>query len=296
MSLHDDCIELFGHADLYKLFGVTKKDKDSTIKKAYYKLALAYHPDRFVEKKPEKDSSSSEEEEDEDDDEESSEEPPFRRKRKEVKYSYYTDNKTQKEHATRKFQVIGRAYQILSTPDLKEHYDATGSLNENDTGDTDWYNVFKNMFAPVDENAIREYMATYMYSKTEINDIRQAYNKCKGNIGMMYEYVIGLEVETEDRIREVIWNLIDSGQVKVYKAFTDEPPSERQKRVIRAEKERKDAEKEAKKVKQRNKKEDLMDIIQARRTFHQQAFQSIVNKYENIANEQKSKPGRKRKQ
>lgn len=42
---------------------------------------------------------------------------------------FATENEQQKLEATRKFQIIGRAYCILSDSDRKSIYDATGSNN-----------------------------------------------------------------------------------------------------------------------------------------------------------------------
>uniref|UniRef100_A0A8D8FFN4 J domain-containing protein CG6693 n=2 Tax=Culex pipiens TaxID=7175 RepID=A0A8D8FFN4_CULPI len=48
-STLDLCEKLYGTRDVYALFEVDKKAKESEIKKAYYKLSLKVHPDRVKE-------------------------------------------------------------------------------------------------------------------------------------------------------------------------------------------------------------------------------------------------------
>lgn len=125
----------------------------------------------------------------------------------------------------------------------------------------------------------------------EINDVKDAYIKCNGNMNLMYEYVIGLDVETEDRIREVVWYLINNKRVEPYDIFVNEPKGWRKKRVERAEEERKKAKKETKKLISSGKSKffvvcpytllggDLFQQIRARKEIQKVNFEAIINKY-----------------
>eukprot|EP00894_Picocystis_sp_ML_P001564 jgi/Pico_ML_1/52081/g2845.t1 len=70
-----------GSRDFYAILGVDRKADESTIKKAYRKLALKYHPDK---------------------------------------------NPDNQEEASRKFQDVGTAYEVLSDPEKRSVYDNYG--------------------------------------------------------------------------------------------------------------------------------------------------------------------------
>lgn len=78
---------------------------------------MAFHPDRFTsEEVPALNS-----------DEEEEDVTVKGRKCKRIKPSFIANNDEMKAQATKKFQVVSRAFTILSTPELKEAYDSTGN-------------------------------------------------------------------------------------------------------------------------------------------------------------------------
>jgi len=91
--------------DFYVVFGVARDATPDEIRKAYYKLALKYHPDRiqghegFL-----------------------------------VLWSDFKEineeKKTDKEKANAEFQRIGRMYEVLSDPDRRELYNQTGMVDD----------------------------------------------------------------------------------------------------------------------------------------------------------------------
>jgi len=57
------------------------------------------------------------------------------------------------------------------------------------------------------------------------------------------EYLIGFDTAEEERYRTILQSLIDSGELRPYPKFVNEPPKEREKRRKRAEREAKQAKK-----------------------------------------------------
>ena len=49
MGLLEDCKDLFGSDDLYKVLSLSRDANESKIKKAYYKMSLKFHPDKSTE-------------------------------------------------------------------------------------------------------------------------------------------------------------------------------------------------------------------------------------------------------
>ncbi|KAH7726389.1 dnaJ subfamily C member 9-like protein [Aphelenchoides avenae] len=217
MPFRDDCVELFGTQDLYAVLHLKAKPKAPTateIKKAYYKTALLWHPDRYA--------NSSDEE---------------------------------KESAKRKFQVLSRAYGILSDKEKRAVYDETGSMDDEDELSEKsfdaWYKAFKTMFKKVTPEEIENFQC-HLGSEKEQEDVKKAYVKHKGDMNKILETVIGADVEQEDRIREIIRHFIDLGDVEAYPKFVNEKPEARVKRWKKAEKEAKEAGKLLKEMKENN--------------------------------------------
>lgn len=205
------------------------------VKKAYYKTALLWHPDRFA-----------------------------------------NADDAEKDAAKRKFQVLSRAYGILSDKEKRAVYDETGNLsvarsNSHDgriSGSMDdededvknfdeWYTVFKNMFKKITPEEIEKYLQEFrgkspsvcsnykgriLGSEKEQTEVKIAYIKHKGDMNKIMETVVGADVENEDRIREIIRHFIELGEVEAYPKFVNEKPAARAKRWKKAEKEAKEAE------------------------------------------------------
>lgn len=85
----------------YDTLGVPSDATPEVIKKAYYRAAMKYHPDKNLDDKP---------------------------------------------AAELKFKEIAEAYQVLSDPALRLHYDETGLANEPEGGFMDPHLFFQQMF------------------------------------------------------------------------------------------------------------------------------------------------------
>lgn len=251
MTFKKDCVELFGTDDLYLILNLDKSNFTASIaKKAYYQRSILYHPDRFA-----------------------------------------TENEQQKLEATRKFQIIGRAYCILSDSDRKSIYDATGCVDEEHDitadDDTDWSAVFRAMFKKVTKAEIDAYLKKFRGSAKEMEDVKQAYCKYKGDMDKVLQTVIGADANNEDRIREIIVYLIENGDVEPYPKFINEPPSKRIKRQKKAQKERIEAEK----VQQSN--DDLSSMILANREKRERQFDGFMAHLEEKYGESSKKKAKK---
>ena len=89
--------------DYYEILKVSKDASESQIKKAYYKLAQKYHPDKVSEE--------------------------------------------EREEATKKFQEIGEAYEVLSDPEKKEMYDKFGKDGLQNSGQgVNPFDIFSQFF------------------------------------------------------------------------------------------------------------------------------------------------------
>ena len=104
MSFKKDCDEIYGTTDLYHILQLDRKAKVTAaqskflnclnlyeivhfiVKKAYYKQSIIWHPDRFPSNQDEE----------------------------------------LKTNATRRFQIISKAYMVLSDPEKRKVYDDTG--------------------------------------------------------------------------------------------------------------------------------------------------------------------------
>ena len=151
-----------------------------------------------------------------------------------------------------KFQEIAFAYAILSDPARRARYDATGSTTESLAGvdgDFNWSDFFRQQFADaVTLDRFSLMKSEYQHSAEETRDLLAAYTKKKGNMNGIFKIVMMSEVlSDEDRFRVIIDDAIARGEVEPYDAYVKETAKSRELRRTRAERERKAAEKEAKK-------------------------------------------------
>jgi DnaJ family protein C protein 9 len=109
------------------------------------------------------------------------------------------------------------------------------------------------MYKKVTKESIKEFMDTYKGSDKQVQDVKDAYVKYKGNKSHILETVIGFSPENEDKLDEIIWYLIEKKEVEAYPKFVNEPASAREKRLKNSQKEAKVAKKYAQKLKREGK-------------------------------------------
>jgi DnaJ homolog subfamily C member 9 len=164
--------------DLYTdVLNVAKDASPAQLRKAYYKAALKYHPD----KNPGSD-----------------------------------DAKT-------KFQAISWAYDLLKDPDRRAEYDETGAIPRDDEldgeGDTNtaWKDYFDTIFGKLSTDDIDQFAMKYKMSEEEEKDVLENYQKYKGNLTKMLEFVMLSEDRDVPRwVEDYIRPAIKAGKVTDY--------------------------------------------------------------------------------
>ena len=152
-----------------------------------------------------------------------------------------------------KFQEIAFAYAILSDPARRARYDATGSTADSLAGvdgDFNWSDFFRQQYADtVTLDRFSLFKSEYQHSPQETRDLLAIYAQKKGNMNAIFNTVMMSDVlDDEDRFRAIIDAAIASGEAEPFDAYVNEPAKARDQRRSRAQRERKSAEKHAKKM------------------------------------------------
>lgn len=195
-----------------------------------------------------------------------------------------------KENATEKFKILGKAYSVLSDKEKRAVYDETGSVDDED-GDLqerDWSAYWKLIFKEITFDDISEFEKTYKNSETEIEDLAKAYTDGKGCLDYIFEYVPFTSPDEEDRIRGILQDLIEKGELKSYRAFTHEPSAKREARKRKWAKEIKAAEKARKEITKKKSKQvenesdetDLVKAIMQRKKEREGAADALFKRLE----------------
>ncbi|KAN0023004.1 hypothetical protein ACTFIU_009087 [Dictyostelium citrinum] len=171
----------------YKVLGVEKTATEADLKKAYYKKAREVHPD-----------------------------------------------KNNSPEAKEEFQKLGRIYSILKEPSSRKFYDKHGDVEGTDLGGLkgeDLYNAWMEQYniVRVSEERIKEFFKQQeqqkkssgkQVSKDEEDDLIDFYNRHKGDMKNIKEYVIGCETKKDvERMCDHIKFLISKKKVKSYPIF-----------------------------------------------------------------------------
>ncbi|NXF74957.1 DNJC9 protein, partial [Sclerurus mexicanus] len=165
----------------------------------------------------------------------------------------------------RVLQVLGKVYAVLSDANQRALYDETGTVDEEAEalrGDRDWLEYWQLLFK-VTVKDIEDYQKRYRNSEEELADVKAAYLNFKGDMDRIMENVMCADYTDEPRIRAMIEQAIDTGELPSYKAFVRESKQKMMSRRRRVEKEAK----EAKKTKEElglGGENDLQTLIQRR--------------------------------
>lgn len=157
---------------------------------------------------------------------------------------------SEKEAAHAKFQEVAFAYAILSDERRRKRYDTTGRTEESldlEDDDFDWLDFFRAQFKEVVTfEKMDGFKREYQGSEEERGHVLKAYERCKGDLGKVFEEVMCSDVlEDEERFREIIDAAIEGGEVEDFEAYSQESEKKRKARIASAKKKRGKEEKEA---------------------------------------------------
>ncbi|ELV10074.1 DnaJ like protein subfamily C member 9 [Tupaia chinensis] len=150
-----------------------------------------------------------------------------------------------KEDATRRFQILGKVYSVLSDKEQRAVYDEQGTVDEDSAAlsqDRDWEAYWRLLFKKISLEDIQAFEKTYKGSEEELADIKQAYLDFKGDMDQIMESVLCVQYTEEPRIRNIIQQAIDAREVPSYNAFVKESKQKMNARKRRAQEEAKEAE------------------------------------------------------
>ncbi|KAJ2489331.1 hypothetical protein IWW37_004068 [Coemansia sp. RSA 2050] len=169
--------------DLYALLQVPRDATDEDLRKAYRKLALRTHPD---------------------------------------KWAHLDPSSKEAQAKTSEFQQIGFAYTVLKDPKRRKTYDATGSLSDDIIEEgKDWDAYFRQLWTGVvDATTIEQFSKSYKGSAEERADIIAAYSLHDGDLDLLFTEVMLAEADDEPRFIAVIEDAIKSKAIKRTKRYT----------------------------------------------------------------------------
>ncbi|KAL7482602.1 hypothetical protein ACHAW6_008278 [Cyclotella cf. meneghiniana] len=171
-------------ACLYEtVLNVPRDATASQLRKAYYKKALQYHPDKLDAAKL---------------------------------------SQAERDDAKAKFQAISLAYTILSDEEKRAEYDDSGDLYDDEddfssskSGVKQWTDYFRNIFPTVTTADIDAFEVKYKCSDEEEADVLKYYTQFKGNLNKMLECVmLSSDVDKERWVKDYISPAIERGDVK----------------------------------------------------------------------------------
>ncbi|KAI3937852.1 hypothetical protein MKW92_039129 [Papaver armeniacum] len=199
----------------------------------------------------------------------------------EIKKAYYKlalrlhpDKNPDDEEAKEKFQQLQKVISILGDEEKRVLYDETGCVDDADfAGDVaqNMQEYFRTVFKKVTEADIEEFEATYRGSESEIKDLKELYQKHKGNMNRVFCSMLCSDPKLDShRFRDILNEAIAADELKETKAYkrwvkqVDEmkPPTERKKKSIKPSK---------------AESENLLAVITQRRSQRKEQFDSMFS-------------------
>lgn len=204
----------------------------------------------------------------------------------------------EKLEATEKFKVLGSIHAILTDQNKRSLYDETKTVDDDDYKviiDRDWSVYWRLLFKKITEEDIRAYEESYLGSEEEKKDLKQAYLAAKGDMDYICDQVPFARSDQEPRLKKILTEMIENGEIPAYKIFTNEPVKKRQKRLAKENREAKEAEQMKEELGLSKEPNSLELLIKKKQEARGQQFDSLLDglaaKY---GGESKTK-GRKRK-
>ncbi|XP_045147631.1 dnaJ homolog subfamily C member 9, partial [Echinops telfairi] len=182
----------------------------------------------------------------------------------------------------RRFQILGKVYAVLSDREQRAVYDEQGTVDEDAAAlrqERDWEAYWRLLFKKISLEDIQAFEKTYKGSAEELDDIKQAYLDFKGDMDRIMESVLCVQYTDEPRIRNIIQQAIDAGEVPSYKTFVREPKPKMNARKRRAQEEAKEAERSRKEL-GLDEETDLRAAIQSRQKDRQKEMDDFLAQME----------------
>ncbi|XP_008942634.1 PREDICTED: dnaJ homolog subfamily C member 9, partial [Merops nubicus] len=195
-----------------------------------------------------------------------------------------------KEEATRRFQILGKAYAVLSSSEQRAVYDEQGTVDEEGealSGERDWQGGWR-----ITVKDIEDFEKSYKGSEEELADIKTAYLDFEGDMDRIMESVLCVDYTDEPRIRKIIEEAIEAGEVPSYKAFVKESKRKMSARKRQAEREAKEAEKSKVELGLGG-EDDLKAMIQSRNKDRQKEMEDFLAQMEAKYGNKAKKGGKK---
>ncbi|XP_058552689.1 dnaJ homolog subfamily C member 9 isoform X3 [Neofelis nebulosa] len=157
-----------------------------------------------------------------------------------------------KEDATHRFQILGKVYSVLSDKEQRALYNEQGTVDEDSdvlNQDRDWETYWRLLFK-------------------------------KGDMDQIMESVLCVQYTEEPRIRNIIQQAIDAGEIPSYNAFVKESKQKMNARKRRAQEEAKEAEMSRKELGLDEGVDNLKAVIQSRQKDRQKEMDTFLAQME----------------
>ncbi|VDK28874.1 unnamed protein product, partial [Anisakis simplex] len=145
-----------------------------------------------------------------------------------------------------------------------------------------WRCIFPKISEQQIEKFIKEYRGDCLvlsYSGEERQAIKESYLKNRGVVAKIMDDIIGVSYEDEDRIRDIIDEMIETKELKKAKGYVMESKKAKEKRRKAAKKEAEEAEKVLRKIEANEGTSDLKALIQKRQLDRGSFFDDLAAKY-----------------
>ncbi|XP_042494887.1 chaperone protein dnaJ 6-like isoform X2 [Macadamia integrifolia] len=148
----------------------------------------------------------------------------------EIKKAYYKlalrlhpDKNPDDEEAKEKFQQLQKVISILGDEEKRALYDQTGCVDDADLLGEVSQNLqeyFRTIYKKVTEADIEEFEANYRGSDSELNDLKDLYQKYKGNMSRLFCSMICSDPTLDShRFKDILGEAISAGELKETKDY-----------------------------------------------------------------------------